>query len=117
MPPDKYGVHDVEDIEITTTQGSFSQSSAIGAPKVVAPWRARLQQIPRRMLFLSSFLFFGGCILLLAATICVFECDHWLGMVVVGGIMVLPGGYSMFTLVNYIRGVKGYSWQQLPGLD
>eukprot|EP00668_Euglena_longa_P038394 GGOE01049398.1.p2 GENE.GGOE01049398.1~~GGOE01049398.1.p2 ORF type:complete len:129 (+),score=35.56 GGOE01049398.1:28-414(+) len=81
--------------------------------------RRRVNKVPRKMLMLSSFLFLGGCVLLTIATICTLhtQCEQTLGLWILGGIMMLPGGYSMFILVNYVRKVRGYHWKLLPESD
>eukprot|EP00992_Anisonema_acinus_P012342 TRINITY_DN8058_c0_g1_i2.p1 TRINITY_DN8058_c0_g1~~TRINITY_DN8058_c0_g1_i2.p1 ORF type:complete len:130 (+),score=15.42 TRINITY_DN8058_c0_g1_i2:3-392(+) len=82
-------------------------------PKV----KRRIGKIPRKTLALSSFLFIGGCTLLTIASICQFRCKESLGLWVLGSILILPGGYSMYILVSYVRGVRGYHYRLLPETD
>eukprot|EP01012_Entosiphon_sulcatum_P048264 TRINITY_DN6670_c0_g1_i1.p2 TRINITY_DN6670_c0_g1~~TRINITY_DN6670_c0_g1_i1.p2 ORF type:complete len:100 (-),score=23.35 TRINITY_DN6670_c0_g1_i1:49-348(-) len=79
--------------------------------------KQRIGEIPRKTLVLSSVLFIGGATLLTIGTICLHHCEEALGLFILGLIMILPGFYSMFILLNFVRGVRGYSWQQLPQTD
>eukprot|EP01001_Neometanema_parovale_P010689 NODE_6927_length_807_cov_98.295322_g6691_i0.p1 GENE.NODE_6927_length_807_cov_98.295322_g6691_i0~~NODE_6927_length_807_cov_98.295322_g6691_i0.p1 ORF type:complete len:170 (-),score=12.94 NODE_6927_length_807_cov_98.295322_g6691_i0:235-744(-) len=77
-------------------------------------WRIRWGQIPLKIRILSLSLFFGGASLLILGLVCSFACHHSLGMLILGGILILPGTYSLFILVNFCRGKRGYHWGQLP---
>jgi len=87
---------------------------------IFPPWevvRSRAYEIPVKTLLLTLFLFSGGVTLLSFGLICMFKCEHWVGLVVVGTIMILPGCYSARILFNFIRGIRGYSWRDLPQMD
>ncbi len=79
--------------------------------------RMRIQEIPRKTVMLSSFLFVGGVSMITIASICQFRCEYSLGLWVMGSLMILPGVYSMFILLNFIRGIRGYHYSMLPHDD
>eukprot|EP01013_Petalomonas_cantuscygni_P040042 TRINITY_DN71794_c0_g1_i1.p1 TRINITY_DN71794_c0_g1~~TRINITY_DN71794_c0_g1_i1.p1 ORF type:complete len:223 (+),score=25.49 TRINITY_DN71794_c0_g1_i1:177-845(+) len=79
-------------------------------------WR-RLRKIPKKTLALSLFLFTGGCILLPLGILGLLhggDRDRAIAMTVVGSIMFLPGTYSFAILFNYLRGVAGWHYRDLP---
>eukprot|EP01006_Ploeotia_vitrea_P001999 TRINITY_DN106174_c0_g1_i1.p1 TRINITY_DN106174_c0_g1~~TRINITY_DN106174_c0_g1_i1.p1 ORF type:complete len:137 (+),score=9.92 TRINITY_DN106174_c0_g1_i1:24-413(+) len=114
---------DPEDVEMEVTS---SPSRTLEEELYVQPsvpkeskWRRRWRKTPKKMVFMSTALFTGGVIFLLLGLLCLGECDlsRAVGMIVVGVIMVLPGGYSAYILVNYWRGVRGFHHNQLPQYD
>uniref|UniRef100_A0A7S1HZY3 Transmembrane protein 230 n=1 Tax=Eutreptiella gymnastica TaxID=73025 RepID=A0A7S1HZY3_9EUGL len=78
----------------------------------------RVLEIPLKMLLMAAALLIGGLVLLLLGIGClVSSCAHWVGLVVVGSLMTIPGAYAAFVLVQFIRNKGGYHWNQLPQMD
>eukprot|EP01006_Ploeotia_vitrea_P057502 TRINITY_DN68182_c5_g1_i1.p1 TRINITY_DN68182_c5_g1~~TRINITY_DN68182_c5_g1_i1.p1 ORF type:complete len:205 (-),score=32.87 TRINITY_DN68182_c5_g1_i1:437-1051(-) len=86
----------------------------------VSKWRRRWNKTPKKIVAMCFILFSGGITLLLLGLLCLAECEETgraIGMIVIGGIMLLPGSYSAYILVNYWRGVRGFHHNQLPQFD
>ena len=106
--------------DVKTIEQEFvdAHAAAVEDPSNTQPlYRRRLARIPKKTLALSLFLFFGGCVLLplgiwnyLAGA----DVERAYAMLVIGSIMFLPGFYSFFILFQYIRGIHGYHYTDLP---
>lgn len=63
------------------------------------------------------FLSGAGATLLVLGIACTFLCEEpsrGIALVIAALLLCIPGFYSMFILFMYVRGKKGYSYQQLP---
>ena len=105
----------IPDAEIELPEDDDRRSIVWNAPTYKA--KLRIAEIPRKTLYLSTTLFIGGVCMLTVAAICQFRCKHSLGLWVLGGILIIPGVHSMYILLNFVRGVRGYHYSLLPETD
>ena len=68
-------------------------------------------------LVMSFFLLSFGILFLVIGVCCMCLCtdfDRGVAFFFVGVLLALPGGFSAVILLNYLRCVPGYSFEQLP---
>lgn len=102
----------------SSTSCAYQESSRNA--KLSGKWSAPIAQPPGRIGFRTmatvSFLMLAGSILLLSGLVFFFSAqsgsndNKGLGMLVVAGILLLPGGYGLVNWYGSARGWHGYSY-------
>lgn len=62
-------------------------------------------------------LFLGGLVFSVLGTVCLFQCEHAAGLLVIAGLMLCPGAYASFIILSFVAGTPGYHWKLLPEVD
>eukprot|EP00667_Euglena_gracilis_P023928 EG_transcript_27247 len=97
-----------------------SHSLDVAEPVPESQLKRRWRSTPKKTVAVSAMMLLVGTSFLVGGLACLFACDEkgkggaYSGL---GGLLLLPGCYSGFILLQYLRGVPGFSPNQLPHFE
>lgn len=80
----------------------------------------RIKKLPVKTASASCAMLVFGTLFIIFGIYCAFVCvekARMIGWFVVGGILFIPGTYSVYILYNVVKGSEGFSLDDLPSYD